>query len=96
MKRFDIRLPLNPVTDKIISAFEKAVHTHSLTIKSRGTLKTIPGCVHWHIIYDGSKGTLEATFDKNRLRLWLCYHDNRYAEWIDEAVKKIRKTFEFR
>lgn len=94
MKKFDIRLPLNPVSNKIVTKFEKAVFSHALLIKSRGTLKTIPGCVHWHIICKGNKGTLEATFDKNRLCLWLCYHDNRYADWIDVAVKKIRKTFE--
>lgn len=96
MKKFQIRLPSNPILEKVISKFEKAVKSHSLLIKSRGTLKTIPGSVHWHITCSGQKGTLEATFDQNRLRLWMSYHDNRYAEWIDDAVKKTSKTFESR
>jgi len=96
MKKFDISLPLNPIADQVAASFEKAVIGQSLTIKSRGTLKTIPGCVHWHINKNGEKGTLEATFDSTRLRLWLCFHDNRYAEWIDEAIEKIKKSLESR
>jgi len=94
MKKFDVRLPLSPVSEKVTASFEKAVMGESLSIKSRGTLKTIPNCIHWHIINNGRKGTLEATFDKNRNRLWLCYHNNRYANWIDDAIEKLRKTLE--
>lgn len=96
MKKFQIRLPSNLTFEKVISKFEREVKTHSLIIKSRGTLKTIPSSIHWHITSSGQKGTLEATFDQKRLRLWMSYHDNRYADWIDDAVKKITKTFESR
>jgi hypothetical protein len=96
MKKIDVTLPLNHASKKVAWSFEKAVIGQALTIKSRGTLKTIPACIHWHIINHGHKGTLEATFDKNKLRLWLCYHDNRYADWIDEAIDRIKNSFEAR
>ncbi len=94
MKKFDIRLPLKPIPVKVAASFEKAVAQEFLNIKSRGTLKTIPGCIHWHITKSGEKGTLEATFDTKRLRLWLCYHDNRFADWINDAIVKVMKTLE--
>jgi len=96
MKKFDIRLPLNPVPEKVAASVEIAVASNSLKIKSTRTLKTIPGCVHWHINKSGEKGTLEATFDKSRLRLRLGYHENRYANWIDEAVSNIKRMLESR
>lgn len=94
MKKFDIRLSANSGANIVIELFESAVMAHNLTIKSRGTLNSISGSVHWHITNAGQSGTLEATFDRNRFRLWLCYHDNRHADWIDEAVRKIKKTLE--
>jgi hypothetical protein len=90
MKVFDIILASNPTTKELIKSFEAAVKAQKLIINSRGTLKTVPGCVHWHIVNGGLKGTLEATFEPGKKSLRLCYHSNRYADWIDGAIEGIR------
>lgn len=94
MKKFEINLPKNTITNKVAALFEKAVTKATLTIKSKGTLKSIPNSIHWHITNTGSKGTLEATFDTMRKRLWLSYHDNRFGDWIADAIVKIKKNLE--
>jgi hypothetical protein len=94
MKKVKIRLQLPIDEKKILAQFRRTIRAEALTLKSEGTLKTIPGSVHWHITKPNKSGTLEATLDNKQSRLWLCYHDNRYADWIDNAIDRIKTKLE--
>ena len=94
MTELEIKFPINLNSEEIILRFEQAVNETSLSIKSRGTLKTIPGSVHWHIVDATKKGTLEATYCPNKKRLTLSFRDNHYGDWIDDAIVKIKKLLE--
>lgn len=94
MNKFEIALPANLNENDVIAEFKRAIKNESLFLKSESTLKTIPGCIHWHITKPNHNGTLEATFDKNRLSLFLSYHNNRYAEWIISAIENIKRALE--
>ncbi len=60
----------------------------------RGTLRSYPGCVHWHFKQPRESGTLEATWWPKGRRLWLKIASNRQADWIAEAVERFRREFE--
>ncbi len=89
MKTFDLPIPKNCSEKQLITQFEGTVKSCGLTIASRGTLKTIPGSVHWHLKSGTESGTLEATLIYKQARCFLVYHDNRFAEWIPSAIAAI-------
>ena len=53
------------------------------------SLKSLPPNLHWHFSKPGSKGTLEATLILGTGEIWLSVHDNRRADWVEEAVRRI-------
>lgn len=90
MQTFDLGAPCALPADDVVSQVERTAAAAGLEIR-RSTLKAYPGCVHWHFRRRGLKGTLEATWYPAERRLWLAYHDNRYAPWLDEAVEMFRR-----
>jgi hypothetical protein len=89
MKTFDLPIPDGCTEKELIESFEKIVMECGLTVASRGTLKTLPGSVHWHFKHQNDSGTLEATLQFNKGRFFLTYHDNRFADWIPDTVQQI-------
>jgi hypothetical protein len=56
-------------------------------VTQRGTLKSIPGSIHWHFKLPSGSGTLEATWDPKGKRIWLAVHENREADWIESCIE---------
>jgi hypothetical protein len=59
----------------------------------RGTLKSYPGCAHWHLTIPRHRGTLEATWWPAKNRLWLSVHANRQAPWQAGVIEQFRGRF---
>jgi hypothetical protein len=55
----------------------------------RTSLRTFPGCVHWHVKRGREPGTLEITFWPQERRAWFTIHDGRQAEWIEKSMKTL-------
>lgn len=62
-------------------------------VLSRMTLRSYPGCTHWHFKRAGVSGTLEATWWPKTGRLWLKIARNRQAEWMQEAIAVFKIEF---
>ncbi len=71
----------------------EAAAAAGLTIGRRGTLKTVPQSLHWHLTKPGHSGTLESMYDPTLQSGWLSYHSNRVAGWIDPAIEIIQRFF---
>lgn len=91
MKRFELPLPTGADQKQIIDVFETLVMHLGLTVASRGTLKTLPGSVHWHLKKGSESGTLEATLQFDEQNFRMSYHENRQASWFNEAIPRIRE-----
>lgn len=59
----------------------------------KGTLRSYPGCVHWHFKLGKQSGTLEATWWPKTERLWLKIAVNRDADWMAEIVEVFKAEF---
>ena len=94
MKSVEIKLPTIFDESEYVNRIETIIKQLSFTINTKTTLDSIPGSIHWHIKNGHEKGTLEATIDIYKPRFWLSYHDNRYADWIDEAIVRIKLALE--
>lgn len=77
------------------AAIESTVAELGLAISSKGTLRKFNGSVHWHIKRPGESGTLEATWWPKTGQFWLSVHANRGANWIEEAIAKIKASPHF-
>lgn len=88
MREVELNTPLGDV----VQAVEAAAEAAGLRIGLKGTLRSHPGCVHWHFKREGP-GTLEATWHPKSSRLWLKVASNRGAPWIEEAIAAFVETF---
>ena len=86
MRTVDLAVPDDWTDEDVVRFVEDTALAAGLTISSRGTLRSYPGCVHWHLTRAGSTGTLEPTWWPAKRRLWLKVASNREAPWISEAV----------
>jgi hypothetical protein len=82
-------LPLKPSFSD--EGFETVARQLGLIVK-RMSLAKYPSSVHWHLSRPGHKGVLEATWIPGR-RLWLSVHENRRADWQDEAIRQIMEAW---
>ena len=58
----------------------------NLVVTLRGTLKSYPGSIHWHLKQGKAKGVLEITLWQDRA--WLSVQEGRKGDWIEDAIKK--------
>ena len=78
------------VSDSLVSEVRGRVEGAGLRITLETTLAGHPGSLHFHIKRGRETGTLEFTYVASEGRAWLSYHENRYAPWIDAAVRAIQ------
>lgn len=64
-----------------------------LEISEPTTLRSYPGCVHWHITQTGKSGVLELTWWPGGRRFWFKVAANRKAEWIDDLLGSSEPKF---
>jgi len=69
---------------------EAAFAAAGLRVTLRGTLRSYPGSIHWHLKRGRDAGTLEVTFWPRQRRLWLTIHEGRGAPWMDEAGARLQ------
>ena len=86
MRNVELAVPESWTDEDVVRFVEHTALTAGLTVASRGSLRSYPGCVHWHLTKAGSKGTLEPTWWPKKRRLWLKVHAGREAPWIDAAI----------
>jgi hypothetical protein len=92
MREIDLGMPTGWHGASIVAIVEEVASGAGLTV-TRGSLRSYPGCTHWHLKKPGSKGTLEATWWPQKERLWLKVHPLREAGWIDAAIEAFVRTF---
>ena len=73
---------------------EAAFARHGLQVAMKGTLRTHPGCVHWHLKNGGAAGTLEFTVWPDRRRAWFQVQGGRAAGWIGDVLPALKAELE--
>src|SRR5687768_17700711 len=63
-------LQLHPIDESAIARIDAALAAHGLLVTMKGTLKSYPGCTHWHCKSGNEKGTLEITLWPAQKRAW--------------------------
>jgi hypothetical protein len=91
LKEIEVQIPHKVAPDLIPVLAEAAAADCGLTIALRGTLKTYPGCIHWHFKSGAQRGTLELTWWPKTRRLWIKVHAGRTAPWIDKCAAKLKR-----
>ena len=92
MREFDLSIDGGILPEDVPATLEQTASWAGL-VAERGSLKSYPGSTHWHFRRPGSRGTLEATWFPHTERLWLSYHENRYAPWMDDMVEVFLRAF---
>jgi hypothetical protein len=89
-----ISIPLHKINDdaRIIREIERACVEADLRISMKGTLRTIPGSVHWHFKSGNLPGVLEVTYSPSERRAWFSVHQNRNAPWIPAMILRVRRS----
>ncbi|HEX4056497.1 MAG TPA: hypothetical protein VHX86_19725 [Tepidisphaeraceae bacterium] len=95
-KEIVIRLPEKISPGKIAVVIDRTTIDLGLTMTMRGTLKSFPGCTHWHLKRDRGRGTLEITWWPHRRKLWIKIQSGRTAAWIDEIAPRFKREIETR
>ena len=91
MEEIDIALP--PTRGEIAEHIDRAIRSiANLRTASRGTLKTLPGSIHWHLKFADEPGTLELTYWPATKRLWFKIHPRRRADWMDDVMKTLTRN----
>ena len=100
MTELEILWPDNASVTDVVTAIETCCRAYTLTQTLKGTLAKYSGCVHWHFKQGKAKGVgtpkgvLEITLWPNQHRLWFGVHENRKAEWIDDAMTHLKTAIE--
>ena len=94
MREVEINIPRIDDTAGVIARVESVLRSHHLTMRSRGTLKSYPGCTHWHWKNGTEPGTLEVTLWPAKRRLWFKVQAGRRAAWIDQVVPVLKEALE--
>ena len=96
MTEIDIDMPDRNDVRGAIAQIERVMRENGLTMASRGTLKTYPGCTHWHYKRGDEKGTLEITLLAGGKRVWFTIQTARRAPWIDQVLPRLKAALEKR
>ena len=75
----EIPLELRDTGQPAISLIDAAIAQHGLITTMKGTLKTYPGCTHWHCKLGREKGTLEITLWPAKRKAWFKVQSARCA-----------------
>lgn len=75
-------LPDDPDWERVSAAVDAAAEQLSLICSMRGTLRSCPGCTHWHFKLPNTPGTIEVTAWPKGFRLWIKLQDRRATSSI--------------
>jgi hypothetical protein len=94
MREIEFAVPRNADLVRAKRLIEKICVRRGLTLATKGSLATYPGCVHWHYKRQKQKGTLELTLFARDRRVWAKVQDGRKASWIDEELPGLQAAIE--
>jgi hypothetical protein len=94
MREVEIDIPNIEDTGGVVRRVESILTSHDLTMHSRGTVKSYPGCTHWHWKRGAEAGTLEVTLWPAQRRLWFKVQSARAAPWIDQLIPVLKADLE--
>lgn len=77
------------VTEELIEARFLRLGLHQ-TMK--GTLKSLPPNIHWHLKKPGNKGVCEVTLLLQTREVTVNCKANRRGEWIEEAALNLQRS----
>ena len=89
MRNVEVDVP----TDYDLDAVEKVIETlctrEGLSRKTKRTLRSHPGCAHWHYRMGRETGTLEITISPEESKIFFSVHDNRKGSWTYEYADRL-------
>ena len=94
MREIDFAVPRNADFVRAERLIEKICARRGLVLAMKGSLRSYPGCVHWHYKRPDQKGTLELTLFVRDRRVWAAVQDGRKAPWIDEELPRLQAAIE--
>lgn len=100
MRNIEIQLSADIDLANVETAIDRSLHELGLTVNLRGTLKKLPGCVHWHARQSRESGTLEITLwppehgNPGTTWAWFSVQDGRQADWIDAKIDALRTAIQ--
>lgn len=94
MEEIEIALPAGTPPETLAALVEALAASQGLHIRLRGTLRSYPGSLHWHLARPGERGTLEVTCWPARNRLWLSVQSGRRAAWIEQTLPLLQTALE--
>jgi hypothetical protein len=94
MQTLEVRLPMGADLMRVETVVEWTCQSRGLTMKVKTSLVSYEGSTHWHFRKGTEKGTLEVTFWKREMRLWLSVHDNRIGGWTTEEMRRLKLALE--
>jgi hypothetical protein len=91
MQNFEIPWPSGVGDQRLVRIIDQAIAAAGLIVTLRGSLKSFPGCTHWHVKNGQERGTLEITIWPPEHRAWFSVQSGRQAGWIGEKMKLLRE-----
>lgn len=88
--------PLNirPADGSAIERIDATIEQLGLAATMKGSLKSYPGCTHWHCKRGNEPGTLEITLWPAKQRAWFKVQSGRRAAWIDDVIPELKRILE--
>jgi hypothetical protein len=94
VQRRDIQVPASLKTAEILASLREHLEAGGYIVILETSLASLLGSGHLHIRKPGAKsGTLEFTVTPDGTA-WLSYHENRFKEWIPEAMEYASRCFQ--
>jgi len=94
MTEIDIQLREIEDPTAAIARIDAAIERTGLVTTMKGTLKSYPGCKHWHCKLGRESGTLEITYWPAKRRAWIKIQNARRAKWMDGIVPTLKQILE--
>ena len=91
-----LEVKLTPGADlaRVESLVEATCRSRGLSTSMKTSLRSFPGSVHWHLKKGAERGTVEVTFWRKGMRLWVSVHENRAGAWTDSEARELKAAFE--
>jgi hypothetical protein len=94
LSEIDIMIPAHWNDKVIIKTVEAACKGLGLIQRSR--LYWVKHIVRWQVKMEKQKGSLEISYLPPTKRAWFTVRKNRYAEWIDTVIPRLKTDIERR
>ena len=91
MQNIEVPWPADVGDRRLVGVIDRAIAAAGLAVTLRSSLKSFPGCTHWHVKNGRERGTLEITVWPRERRAWFSVQSGRRARWIGEKLETLRE-----